>query len=95
MLISGGRGRYPNVVYPHISGQTCYQICNSTVHKICDGELAINGQIGQIKEPSTYVGRYYNYGCSSPSLAIYDETKSDADHVMGGKIYFRYCCCRD
>ena len=93
ILLSGGGGPWANAVFPRTGGMTCNEVCKGTTFTNCDGEVAINGILGQIKD-SNLAGAYYNYGCTVRGNNGFDERQSKNEKIMGGAVYFHYCCCR-
>jgi len=96
---SGGKGPWYNGVMAKRNTDSCDTICSqSKYHKICDADISVQGFYGKANTYTETVGRFYNYGCSTPgnTNVLFDEVQAKEDAVLSGSNphYFRYCCCR-
>lgn len=95
----GGHGHHANVVLPKLNTDSCKNLCGKTRYKFCDADIAILGYTGKATSYTSLVGKYYNYGCSSPGNTNkeFDEVKAGDHEILEAKAsshYYRYCCCR-
>jgi len=94
---TGGTGRLANVVLPKLHTDSCKNLCKKTKYKNCDADVSISGYHGKANAYTTPVGRYYNYGCTSPGNKNkdFDEVKADEHEIIKEpNVYYRFCCCR-
>jgi len=95
---SGGKGPGSNGVMAKSNTESCDNICAATDYNICDADISVRGFYGKANSYTETVGRYYNYGCSSPGNTNIklDEVKAAEDAILSGSnpTYFRFCCCR-
>merc|ERR550534_3037747 len=95
---TGGHGRWANAVFPKLNTNSCQNICAATSFNMCDADISVQGFLGKATSYTKDVGRYYNYGCSSPgnTNVLFDAVKADEDDIITGTNphYYRFCCCR-
>jgi len=93
----GGHGPWSNIVLPKLHTNSCKNLCAKTLYKACDADVSISGYHGKANTYTAPVGRYYNYGCTTPGNKNkdFDEVKADEHEIIKEKnVYYRFCCCR-
>merc|ERR1719193_933967 len=63
---SGGHGPSANLVFPKRNTDSCQNICAAANYNYCDADISVQGFLGKAYSYTKDVGRYYNYGCSTP-----------------------------
>merc|ERR1711920_705342 len=95
---TGGHGPRYNAVFPKLNTNSCQNICAATSFNMCDADISVQGFLGKATSYTKDVGRYYNYGCSTPgnTAVLFDAVKADEDDIITGTNphYYRFCCCR-
>jgi len=93
----GGHGRHANAVLPKLNTDSCKNLCAKTVYTACDADISISGYHGKATTYTDPIGRYYNYGCTTPGNQNkdFDEVKAGEHEILEEKnVYYRFCCCR-
>merc|ERR1719318_2176358 len=93
----GGKGPYANIVLAKQNTASCDTLCAATKYWNCDADVSVQGFYGKANSYIEPVGKFYNYGCSTPgnTNVKFDEVKAAEDAILSGSnsVYFRYCCC--